>query len=194
MPHSIVINDANIKMKEFDEGLKTAIQGFEKNHFAFMRVNGSKLSEEKNILKLREFQETSKILAQHIYDYFVESSEQTPNATVQEIVEDIKEAKEEEVIATPTPTPPPTPTPNAEPKVQATTQTAPPTKNVNRNEDALAKIFASGKVDNINENDLINAGFDTGWDSPLSSRGCTCGAYTLSKGKFESRFKLTKNS
>ncbi len=111
-PHLVLIAKAEIKKKDFSEDLREHIASFERR-FNTWKGQQQKRYEANDPLAIKSFKalvSESTIIAQHIYDYFVEEEDQVVNPTVDKVVDQIKDA-----IDNPEPTPAPAPEPIPEP-------------------------------------------------------------------------------
>lgn len=217
LPHITLIATAEIKKKEFDDKLTNVISSFDKRFETWFKMSEKtyERGEVKAVKAYETFIDESTIIAQHIYDYFVEDDEQIDDATVNQMADQIKEVINE---------PPPNtdPAPNNEPPKEPVEPVAPkePIQNVDpppvdttvsptppvtdpppveekeefssKNEEVLARLYKQGKLTEISKKLLKEEGFDTSWWGNLESTGQKCGKYALSKRTTEEFYNLTK--
>jgi hypothetical protein len=182
--HNQVITGAKLNVSDFDTNLKTVITDFNKrlNAFNMKPTDAGLLS----------LQAQSRLIAQHIYDYYVDKDDQTADfmntaTTKVEIKEAIKEIKEES--KDPKPEPKPT-DPNPAP-IEPPAPPAPPAEEEpkNKNEKALHSLFSKGVKEGITKAMLKAEGFDT---ELASIRGCRVGKYNLHKSFSDTTYRLER--
>lgn len=209
-PHNIIIEDSKISVSDLSDDIRIAIQDFIKRHRGYSLKEGQDSG--------RVLMAYSNLIAQRIYDYYVDDKDQSveieggeapSKKEIKEIVKDIKESEqeEEEVEA-----PKPAETPIVESTVIVTTaesiigpapaaadpaptpepEPAPVVIPTSRNEKALFDLFSANISENITTDMLKEKGFNTGTTGPLSIRGCKVGDYRLSKDFSEKVYKLSK--
>lgn len=169
-PHIQLLNKTGIKIKELSEDVKVSVAAFEKSYKGFVMNKSQKT--------LTNLQSQSKIIAQHIYDYFVEDDEQNakPGDTNQ-MIKDIKDG------GTPN-NPIPNNGNNLPDNSKASQGKEPTERKISKDEQALKTLHDSGKVAEIKKEDLIAANFECGFFSALSSSGTSwIGIYKLVREK-----------
>lgn len=169
-PHIQLLNNKEIKFKELPDSIKTSIAGFQKRHTGWKMQKSPKALE---ILKV-----DSTILAQHIYDYFVEEEDQ--NAKTGDTTQMIKDIKDGGTPNNPVPN-----NGNNLPDNSKASQGKEPTeRKISKDEQALKTLHESGKIAEIKKEDLIAANFECGFFSALSSSGTSwIGIYKLVREK-----------
>lgn len=183
-PHIILINKSGIKLRELSQDVKNSMETFQR------RLVGWKMKRSQDSLKF--LISDSEILAQHIYDYFVESEDQeAETGNIEEMAQEIIEAKEEEnAIVEPVIAPVIEPiVPASQPEEIALPKQQP----LSRNEQALESLLAQGITDDITVKMLRDAGLDTSMFGNLGSRGGKWGKYVLSKSLSDATFKLSNS-
>jgi outer membrane biosynthesis protein TonB len=209
-PHLVLIAKAEIKKKDFSEDLREHIASFERR-FNTWKGQQQKRYEAGDPLAVKSHKalvSESTILAQHIYDYFVEEDDQTNSTNINVVADQIKDAiqnPEPEPAKTPEPTTTPTPKvepvaePVSEPKTEPTpepkaTESTPASEPESDSDDekALDKLFKAGTLTGISKDMLRREGFDVGFWSDLTSTGCKCGKYQLFKASKEEFYNLKK--
>lgn len=203
--HIVLLKATNIKINELSQDIKNVIADFESK---FKRY---RMQKEESQLKVLD--SYSKVIAQHIVDYFVEDEEQTPSATIIEQVADVKNAIEEKdekkeialIVdahtdpnkAQSTPMAPPAP-PVAPPVVTPPTHPTPVNPPIpspapvyaDSDDVVLAKLMEEGKTE-VTKKELVAAGFKTGMFSKLTYNGATTKFFILKKIK-EDVYSLSK--
>jgi|GEM_PF-6707035 len=201
-PHIILIAKADIKKRDFDTNLNNAIASFERRWASWKGIQLKKYEAgDYNSKKALEvLTSESEILAQHIYNYFVEDDEQVEDASVSKMADQIKDVIDEPVANSvkdsklnTTPTvddlvPEPTHSDN-EP---ITTPIADDSEPDDSDEKVLHKLFKEGKVKDLSKRALGDAGLDISFWSDLTSTGMKCGKYRLHKKAKEEFYNLEK--
>lgn len=166
LPHNQLLNMAGIKLKELSPEAKTSIESINQQFKGYLI--------KKTPATLEKIKAQSKVLQQHIYDYFVEDGDAT---TIAGMASDIKDNNEPNGNSSSTSNSSSNVGNNSNganiepPKVQ---------KKTDPNETALKSILESGKMAGITKKDLAEAGFDIGmWTTPIERHGCVIGAYVL---------------
>lgn len=97
--HIILIAKADIKKKDFDTNLNNAIASFDRRWNSWKGIQSKKYEAGDHNAKkaLDVLNSESEILAQHIYDYFVEEEEQVDDPSVAKMASQIKEVIDEPV-------------------------------------------------------------------------------------------------
>jgi hypothetical protein len=153
-PHIIILNRQDLKFKNFDQDLILNLESFEKSLKTWQTKKDAKI--------LEELKAKSKLIAQHIINYYVEEEEEAPAA---------------DPVDPPAPEPQPAdPVPPADP-----VQPPVPEKPLSKNEKALKNLFDKGVTEKITVSMLASEGFNTGINSPLGMRGCRVGSYELTR-------------
>ncbi len=221
LPHIALIAKSEIKKKDFDTNLQNLLDAFERR-FAQWKNQKLKRYEAGDPIAVKSYDvmvSESTIIAQHIYDYFVEEEDQIDNSgtdkldasTVNKMADQIKDNKD-----TPpennTPPPPPIPDPETiivdtppakvpEVKLDDVKDPEPPKVDTkvaddpepeDSDEKVLHKFFKEGKLSGISKAMLHKEGFDTGFFGNLTSKGQTCGKYRLYKESNEEFYNLKK--
>ena len=212
LPHIALIAKADIKKKEFSVGLNSTINVFE-GRFNAWHKSFRKRYEDGNqdaIDRYDSFVAESEILAQHIYDYFVEDEEQDDSSSIDNKADQIKDAIDDdddgkpviepiipavEPIVTPPIVTPPIVEPviePIEPIIEPTKPVVEPEKASSKSEQILSDLFKEGIVSGITKEILRAKGFDTSFWGDLSSTGQKCGKYRLSKKVNDELYNLEK--
>ncbi len=206
LPHVALIAKAEIKKRDFNNDLNNMIASFDRRFSEWCKFNSKKyeLNDEKAMKAYETFLSESTIIAQHIYDYFVEEEDQIAQPSVVQAAAQIQDAIADPAPATdPPPVSPVTPsdpvnaTPASPPIPPATPSDPPPAANADpepdeTNERALHKLYKEGKLTEISRETLKSAGFNTSWWGDLQSTGQRCGKYRLYKEKSERLYSLEK--
>lgn len=211
LPHVVLINKADIKKKHFSEDLNNALAAFERRFTSFkgLQLKKYEAGEEGAKRAYQSLVSESTILAQHIYDYFVEDDEQKNDASIQVMADQIKDNLAEGANAgdgsqvqgdgqdkKPDETPPSDAGKQGEGLSDKQSKPAADAEESfsSNDEKVLAKLFKEGKVTGISRKMLSDAGFDTGFWSDLKSTGQRCGKYRLFKKTFEEFYNLEKTA
>ena len=202
LPHIALIAKADIKKKEFSVGLNSTINVFEGRFNAWHKSFRKRYDEgnQDAIDRYDSFVAESEILAQHIYDYFVEDEEQDDSASIDDKANQIKDAIDDndddgkpiiepviEPIAESIVTPP-----IVEPVIEPIEPAVEPEKASSKSEQILSDLFKEGIVSGITKEILRAKGFDTSFWGDLSSTGQKCGKYRLSKKVNDELYNLEK--
>ncbi len=198
LPHIALIAKAEIKKKEFSADLTNTLNSFERRYDGWWNMNKKKYEVQDPVaLKSYEtYTSESTLIAQHIYDYFVEESEQVGDPTIAQMATQIKEEIQgdnappvEPVVTPPATEPITTPEPVAIPPVEPIVPpvTPEPAKPVTpdepepdgKDERVLARLFKEGVTTGITKALLAEKGLDVGFWSDLTSTGMTAGKYRL---------------
>ena len=167
-PHVVLLKQSEIKFKELDEVVKLNIESFEKSFKTWQT--------KKDPGMLSQLKARSQMIAQHIWNYFVEEEEQTAQeGDIAAMAEDIKNANEN--TATGNNSTIPAKNPGA-----PGSQTGAPEANakpLSKDEQALKNLFEKGIVTSITLDMLNKEGFNIGMSSKLGRRGCVVGNYEL---------------
>ena len=212
LPHIALIAKADIKKKEFSVGLNSTINVFE-GRFNAWHKSFRKRYEDGNqdaIDRYDSFVAESEILAQHIYDYFVEEDEQDDSASIDNKADQIKDAIDDDdgkpviepvipavepIVTPPIVEPPivePVIEPIIEPIIEPVIPIVEPEKASSKSEQILSDLFKEGIVSGITKEILRAKGFDTSFWGDLSSTGQKCGKYRLSKKVNDELYNLEK--
>jgi hypothetical protein len=166
-PHMIVLANPKLKFKEFDEDLNLNLDSFQKSFKTW--------TTKKDPAMLKQLEARSRVIAQHIINYFVEED---------------KPADPEPAPADPSPAD--DPIPPQDPPVEPPVPPAPPEKPLPKNEQALKNLFDKGSLEKITVEMLRKEGFDTGLKTPLGMKGCRVGSYELVRSG-ANHYKLIKH-
>ncbi len=99
LPHIALIAKSDIKKKDFDSKLHNVISSFDRRFDAWIRIGAKKYEEEDAaaVKAYETFVDESHIIAQHIYDYFVDDEDQLDEPTVNQMADQIKDSIDEPV-------------------------------------------------------------------------------------------------
>jgi hypothetical protein len=211
LPHIALIARADIKTKEFSAGLNSTINVFERRFNSWHKSFRKRYDEgnQDAINGYDSFFAESEILAQHIYDHFVEDDEQDDSASIDDKADQIKDAIIDDVIPVTEPVIEPVipiNEPIIEPVIPVTEPVIPvvepiiepvipivePEKASSKSEQILSDLFKEGIVSGITKEILRAKGFDTSFWGDLSSTGQKCGKYRLSKKVNDELYNLEK--
>jgi hypothetical protein len=169
-PHIVLINNADVKRKDLSGGILHFIADFEKSYKGYML----KPTE----LGLQKLKEKSDVIAQHIYDYFVEDDEQIDDPSVAQMVNQVKDAVNDEPAPNPAPNPAPAPIDDFTPE--------------NKDESILHELFKSN-ITTVTKDFLKEKGFNTSMWGRLNSKGAIYKTYFIVPVKlFSTTYTINK--
>lgn len=169
-PHLVLINQSGLKLRELSVDVKNAMGAWERSYKGW----GMKKSPQ----GLEVLISQSKVISQHIYDYFVEEDDQTAKpGDVTQMAEDIKDTKDDEGANGPAAGSEPVLV--DEKVVKTPTKEVKTEKKLSSDETALKTLFEQGKVENISIADLKTVNFGLGIFGQLTRNGCRVGEYEL---------------